>query len=59
MAPESEPSIVAAERRGGHVDNHAAAYNFPFTEEDIMARKLVGPKSKVKMLISRPLGLKK
>jgi len=36
MAPESEPSIVAAERRGGHVDNHAAAYNFPFTEEDIM-----------------------
>lgn len=30
-----------------------------FTEEDIMASKLVGPKSKLKMLISRPLGLKK
>lgn len=26
-----------------------------FNEEDIMARKLVGPKSKLKMLISRPL----
>jgi hypothetical protein len=26
-----------------------------FTEEDILARKLVGPKSKRKMLISRPL----
>lgn len=26
-----------------------------FTEEDILARKLVGPKSKLKMLISRAL----
>ena len=26
-----------------------------FTEEDILAKKLVGPKSKLKMLISRPL----
>jgi hypothetical protein len=30
-----------------------------FTEEDILARDLVGPKSKLKMLISRPLGTKK
>jgi hypothetical protein len=30
-----------------------------FTEEDILARKLVGSKSKLKMLISRPLGIKK
>lgn len=30
-----------------------------FTEEDVRAGKLVGPKSKLKMLISRPLGLKK
>lgn len=30
-----------------------------FTEEDIMASKLVGPKSRLKMPISRPLGLKK
>jgi hypothetical protein len=30
-----------------------------FTEEDIMAQKLVGSRSKLKMLISRPLGLKK
>ena len=30
-----------------------------FTEEDILARKLVGPKSKLKMLISRPLAPKK
>jgi hypothetical protein len=29
-----------------------------FTEDDILARKLVGPKSKLKMLISRPLGAK-
>jgi predicted neuraminidase len=27
-----------------------------FTEDDILAKKLVGPKSKLKMLISRPLG---
>ena len=27
-----------------------------FTEEDILARKLVGPKSKLQILISRPLG---
>ena len=26
-----------------------------FTEQDILARKLVGPNSKLKMLISRPL----
>lgn len=30
-----------------------------FTEQDILANRLVGPKSKLKMLISRPLGLKK
>jgi len=30
-----------------------------FTEEDVLARKLVGPSSRLKMLISRPLGLKK
>jgi len=30
-----------------------------FTEEDILAKKLVGPKSKLKLLISRPLGGKK
>ncbi len=30
-----------------------------FTEEDISAKKLLGPKSKLKMLISRPLGIKK
>jgi len=30
-----------------------------FTEEDILAKKPVGPKSKLKMLISKPLGLKK
>lgn len=30
-----------------------------FTEEDILAKKLVGPKSKLKMLISRPLGPKR
>jgi hypothetical protein len=30
-----------------------------FTEEDIMAKKAVVPKSKLKMLISRPLGMKK
>ena len=30
-----------------------------FTEEDILAKKLVGSKSKLKMLISRPLGIKK
>ena len=29
-----------------------------FTEEDVLARKLVGPKSKLKMLISRPLAAK-
>lgn len=29
-----------------------------FTEEDILARKLVGPKSKLRMLISRPLAEK-
>ena len=29
-----------------------------FTEEDILAKKLVGPRSKLKMLISRPLGFK-
>jgi hypothetical protein len=27
-----------------------------FTEEDILAGKLVGPRSKLRMLISRPLG---
>lgn len=26
-----------------------------FTEEDILAKKLIGPKSKLKLLISRPL----
>lgn len=26
-----------------------------FTEEDILAKKLIGPKSKLKMLISRPM----
>ena len=30
-----------------------------FTEEDILARSLRGSKSKLKMLISRPLGIKK
>ncbi len=30
-----------------------------FTEKDILAKKLEGPKSKLKMLISRPLGIKK
>lgn len=30
-----------------------------FTEEDIRARKLVGPRSKLTMLISRPLAVKK
>jgi len=30
-----------------------------FTEEDILAKKLLGSKSKLKMLISRPLGMKK
>lgn len=30
-----------------------------FTEDDVLARKLVGPKSKLKMLISRPLAAKK
>lgn len=30
-----------------------------FTEHDILAKKLEGPKSKLKMLISRPLGIKK
>lgn len=30
-----------------------------FTEEDVLAKKPVGPKSKLKMLISRPLGIKK
>ena len=30
-----------------------------FTEEDVLARKLVHPSSRLKMLISRPLGLKK
>jgi hypothetical protein len=30
-----------------------------FTEDDIKAKRLVNPKSKLKMLISRPLGLKK
>jgi hypothetical protein len=30
-----------------------------FTEDDILARKLVGPKSKLKILISRPLGIRK
>lgn len=30
-----------------------------FTEEDIQSRNLVGPKSKLKMLISRPLGRKR
>jgi hypothetical protein len=29
------------------------------TEEDVLAKKLVGPKSRLKMLISRPLGIKK
>jgi len=29
-----------------------------FTEADILARKLTGPKSRLKMLISRPLGVK-
>jgi len=32
----SEPRIVAAERGFGQVHGHAAAYNFPFTNEDIM-----------------------
>jgi predicted neuraminidase len=30
-----------------------------FTEEDIQAKKIIGPKSKLKLLISRPLGIKK
>lgn len=30
-----------------------------FTEEDVQSRNLVGPKSKLKMLISRPLGRKR
>ncbi len=30
-----------------------------FTEADILARQLSGPKSKLKMLISRPLGIKR
>ncbi|MBN1420442.1 MAG: exo-alpha-sialidase [Planctomycetes bacterium] len=30
-----------------------------FSEDDILAKKLVGPRSKLKMLISRPLGLRK
>ena len=30
-----------------------------FTEEDVLAQKLVGPRSKLKILISRPLGMKK
>ena len=30
-----------------------------FTEQDILAKKLEGPKAKLKMLISRPLGIKK
>lgn len=30
-----------------------------FTEADILAQKLVGPRSKLKMLISRPLAIKK
>jgi hypothetical protein len=30
-----------------------------FTEADILVKKLVGPRSKLKMLISRPLGAKK
>ena len=30
-----------------------------FTEEDVLQQKLVGPKSRLKMLISRPLGAKK
>jgi hypothetical protein len=30
-----------------------------FTEHDVMARKLVGARSRLRMLISRPLGLKK
>ena len=30
-----------------------------FTEDDILAKKLVGPKSKLKMLISRPLAIAK
>ncbi|MBL8793920.1 MAG: exo-alpha-sialidase [Planctomycetia bacterium] len=30
-----------------------------FTEQDIAAKKVVGPKSKLMMLISRPLGIKK
>lgn len=30
-----------------------------FTEVDVLAKNLVGPRSKLKMLISRPLGLKK
>jgi len=30
-----------------------------FTEQDVLAKKLVGPRSTLKMLISRPLGVKK
>jgi hypothetical protein len=30
-----------------------------FTESDILEAKLVGPKSKLQMLISRPLGIAK
>jgi len=30
-----------------------------FTEDDILAKKIVGPNSKLKILISRPLGIKK
>jgi hypothetical protein len=29
-----------------------------FTEEDILAKKLISPQSKLKMLISKPLGVK-
>ena len=30
-----------------------------FTEKDILAKKFIGPKSKLKRLVSRPLKLKK
>ena len=30
-----------------------------FTEEDVMAKEFRGPKSKAKMLISRPMGLER
>jgi len=35
-SPEGEPSIVAAEPRRSRLDRHLAAYNFPFTNGDMI-----------------------